>query len=58
MYFEYEAFNNATKLRVGADAELTFTFDFRDWKYMSQIERFTAVVTDAEVIAGNKNGSV
>jgi hypothetical protein len=55
-YFTYAATNNVTNLKVSADTELTFTFDFRDWKYLSQIERFAVDITDPEVIAGNKEG--
>lgn len=41
-----------------AQDSLVFTFDFRDWKYLSQIERFTETITDPQVIAGLKEGTV
>jgi len=33
-------------------ATLSFAFDFRDWKYLSNIKRFSHAVADAQVIAG------
>ena len=56
--FEYAAENTDTNLKVMDDAALSLTFDFRDWKYMSQIERFVEDVTDPDVIAGLTNGSI
>lgn len=40
MLYKYAAFNNETKLRLLKGQEMTFTIDFRDFKYLSQIERF------------------
>lgn len=37
---------------------MTITFDFRDWKYLSQIERFQVETNDSNVIAGLKEGTV
>lgn len=37
---------------------MTVTIDFRDWKYMSQIERFQEETDDLMVIAGLKEGSI
>ena len=56
--FTYAAINNQTNLKVVAEDSLLFTFDFRDWKYLSQIERFSETVKDADVIAGIKEGSI
>ncbi len=34
------------------------TFDFRDWKWLSNFIRFQAIVEDKEVILGRKEGSL
>ena len=50
--YTYASVNNQTKTRVMDGAELTLTFEFRDWKYLSQVEQFTQVIKNTSVIAG------
>ena len=38
--FEYAAFNNKTNLKVNKDDYLLFSFDFRDWKYLTNVQQF------------------
>lgn len=33
-------------------------WDFRDWKYLSKLIRFTGNYTDPEIVAGNKEGTL
>jgi len=49
---KYAAVNKKTNLQVMDGATLSFAFDFRDWKYLSNIKRFSHAVADAQVIAG------
>lgn len=41
-----------------ADSEMSITFDFRDWKYMSHFIRFAKTFSDPEIVAGLKEGSI
>lgn len=57
--FEYAAVNTATGYRVTEGSSAHVTVDFRDWKYLSQIERFISPnITDPQVLAGQKEGSM
>lgn len=57
--FNYKAVNmqTGTKLFEADTPNVTLTFDFRDWKYLSQIERFTSWTDDPDVVVGNKEGT-
>ena len=37
---------------------MIMTFDFRDWKYLSNLIRFSKNITDPDVISGNKEDSI
>lgn len=43
-------------MRVLDSARLTVNLDFRDWKWMTQFTRFSANVTDAAILKGEKEG--
>ena len=59
MTYEYAVSNSQTRFRVlDPNITLDLAFDFRDWKYLSQIERFHSVIADNETIGGYKNGSI
>lgn len=58
MLYNYKSFNNKTKLRLLDDTNMTVTFDFRDFKYLSQIERFEQIVNDTDIVVGNKDGEL
>lgn len=45
-------------MKVGKDDSVMFSFDFRDWKYLTNLKKFQLNVTDAGVIAGLKEGTV
>ena len=38
--------------------DLDFSFDIRDFKYLSHIKRFSKKITDPEIIAGLKTDSI
>ena len=44
--YTYAAFNNDTKTKVMNGTQLDLTFEFRDWKYLSQIEQFAVKIND------------
>ena len=50
--FNYVVENNATKFKVNYGDTISFAFDFRDWKYLTNFRRFSKVITDPMVIAG------
>jgi len=50
--FNYALENNATKFKVNYGDTISFAFDFRDWKYLSNFRRFSKVITDPMIIAG------
>ena len=50
--FDYVVENNATKFKVNYGDTISFAFDFRDWKYLTNFRRFSKVITDPMVIAG------
>jgi hypothetical protein len=52
------AINNNTNFKVMNDTSLSFAFDFRDWKYLSNVLRFSHVISDPNIISGNKNGTI
>lgn len=56
--FNYAAENRVSGFKVQKNEILGFSFDFRDWKYLSGYTRFQSVIDDAEVIAGLKEGSL
>lgn len=56
--FTYAAVNPETKMKVNKEDSVLFSFDFRDWKYLTNIKKFQLNVTEPEVIAGLKEGSV
>jgi hypothetical protein len=41
-----------------AHKHLTLTIDFRDWKFLSNTQRFQATITDPEIINGEKDGEI
>ena len=43
---------------MSPNAAAYLTFDFRDWKYLSQIERFQVDIDDADILAGLKEGNI
>ena len=44
--------------KVNYGDTISFAFDFRDWKYLTNFRRFSQVITDPMVIAGLKEASV
>ena len=54
----FESLPNATKTPSISNKQLTLTFDFRDWKFLSNTQRFQATVTDPEIITGQKEGEI
>ena len=56
--FNYVVENNATKFKVNYADTISFAFDFRDWKYLTNFRRFSKVITDPMVIAGLQQGSI
>mmetsp|Transcript_5732 Transcript_5732/g.9831 ORF Transcript_5732/g.9831 Transcript_5732/m.9831 type:complete len:360 (+) Transcript_5732:595-1674(+) len=56
--FEYSALNLRTGLRILKDATVRVTFDFRDFKFLSNLIKFQTDVTDSEVISGLKEGEI
>ena len=45
-------------MKVNSGTYLNVTWDFRDWKYMSEYIQFSKNISDPEIIAGNKEGSL
>jgi hypothetical protein len=46
-------------MKVGNDkTKAIVTFDFRDWKWLSNFQRFTSHVDDVDVLNGTKEGSI
>ena len=56
--FEYVVVNPETGLKLREEPDHDFVFDFRDFMYMSHIDRWRDKVLDAEVAAGLKNGTL
>lgn len=57
--YTYASVNKKTGVKMLKAVNSSLTFDFRDWKYLSQIERFQMEhVDDVEVLLGNKEGSL
>ena len=56
--FDYVVENNVTKFKVNYGDTISFAFDFRDWKYLSNFRRFSKVITDPMIIAGLQQGSI
>lgn len=38
--------------------ELTINFDFRDWRYLTNIISFTKKVKDVDILLGDKEGTL
>ena len=47
---------NINGLKIMEGIELSFTMDFRNWKYMSEFVRFEHRTSDPMVITGEKEG--
>lgn len=56
--FKYGAVNKQTGFKVSNGETLGFTFEFRDWKYLTQKESMVHSIHNAKVIAGLEEGSV
>ena len=56
--FNYTFVNNRTNLKLSADTSVTVSFDFRDFKYLTNIEKFQTVISDPAVIGGEKDASI
>ena len=47
-----------TGLVLSKDTELTMNFDFRDWRYLSNIIRSTLRITDVDLMLGKTEGTI
>jgi hypothetical protein len=45
-------------MKVVNSQSMIMTFDFRDWKYMTNLIRFQKNITDADVITNNKEDEI
>jgi hypothetical protein len=54
----FETLPLGTKARGISNKKITLTFDFRDWKFLSNTQRYQATVTDPEIITGQKEGEI
>ena len=50
--------NNETNLKLLESTAVSFNLDFRDWKYMSNYQRFSQEITDPLVLKGLKTQSI
>ena len=48
--------SNDKGLRLTKGLEVSFTMDFRNWKYMSEFVRFEHKTSDPSIIIGEKEG--
>lgn len=56
--YEYLVDNKTSNMVLSKGTELTIHFDFRDWKYLSNIISFTKRITDLDLILGATEGSI
>lgn len=56
--FNYVATNPETKFSVLAAQEITATIDFRDWKWLSNYQRFQTLIKDPQVLVGNAEATI
>jgi len=56
--YEYLVDNKTSNMVLSKGTELTMNFDFRDWKYLSNIISFTKRITDVDMILGNTEGTI
>lgn len=54
----YISENSLTKMRVVDTQSMIMTFDFRDWRYLTNLIRFQKNITDPDVITGKKEDSI
>lgn len=56
--FNYSHVSKDIKLNGFETFDMDFVFDVRDFKYLSNIERFSKKITDPEIIIGKKNDTI
>ena len=56
--FSYAAVNDKTGVKVSPGTDAVVSFDFRDFKYISNVEKFQTVISNPRVIAGLEEDSV
>jgi predicted methyltransferase len=47
-----------TRYSIQNGDSTNLVFDFRDWKWLSQKQRFNVIVTDPDVLVGNNEGFI
>lgn len=45
-------------MKLLGDEMINMFFDFRDWKHMSRLHRFSERITDTDIILGKKEGNI
>ena len=56
--YEYLVDDKKTGMVLSKGTELTMNFDFRDWKYLSNMIRSTLRVTDVDLMLGETEGEI
>lgn len=56
--YEYLVDNKTTNMVLSKGTELTMNFDFRDWRFLSNIISFTKRITDVDIILGDIEGTI
>jgi hypothetical protein len=56
--FKYIAINPQTQFSMVEGDHLIVQFEFRDFKYLSNVMNFKTIITDPEVMVGLKDASI
>lgn len=56
--FAYSTRNKWTNTTIFGEFDLDFSFDVRDFKYLSHMKRFSQKITDPDLAAGLKTGKL